>query len=96
MTSVNNEEYIKKNKVVTVDDDQNTLLHYAAALGNYKKVEEELAKGHKKDPENYLGWTPLMMAVRNCQHHVINLLLDHEKYRSDATKTNKYGEQGKK
>jgi ankyrin repeat protein len=87
MTS--NEEYIRRNKVVIIDDDKNTRLHYAAALDNVAEIEKIVATKQKLDPENYLGWTPLMMAVRNANPDAINLLLKHG---ADATKKNKFGE----
>ncbi|XP_044267782.1 ankyrin repeat and SAM domain-containing protein 6-like [Tribolium madens] len=83
-----NEEYIRKNKVVIVDDDKNTKLHYAAALGNLEEIEKIVAKKQKLDPENYLGWTPLMMAVRNSNAKAVDLLLSHG---ADTTKQNKFG-----
>jgi ankyrin repeat protein len=86
MTS--NEEYIRRNKVVIIDDDKNTRLHYAAALDNVAEIEKIVATKQKLDPENYLGWTPLMMAVRNANPDAINLLLKHG---ADATKKNKFG-----
>ncbi|XP_008193696.3 ankyrin repeat and SAM domain-containing protein 6 [Tribolium castaneum] len=83
-----NEEFIRKNKVVVVDDDKNTKLHYAAALGNLEEIEKIVAKKQKLDPENYLGWTPLMMAVRNANAKAVDLLLCHG---ADTSKKNNFG-----
>lgn len=70
------------------DDDRNTDLHYAAANGNLDKVINELSLGQKIDAENYLGWTPLMMAVRRGHWNVVQYLLEH---RADATRKNFFG-----
>ncbi|RZC36906.1 Folate carrier and/or Ank 2 domain containing protein, partial [Asbolus verrucosus] len=75
-------------EVVCVDDDNNTKLHYAAALGNYEEAQKEIAFGRKLDSENYLGWTPLMMAIRNGNMAIVTLLLERG---ADATKRNKFG-----
>ncbi|EEZ99926.1 ankyrin repeat and SAM domain-containing protein 6 [Tribolium castaneum] len=83
-----NEAFIRKNKVVTVDEDENTNLHYAAALDNLDKIEKIVAKKQNIDPENALGWTPLMMAVRNSNLKAVGLLLSHG---ADPRKQNKFG-----
>ncbi|EFA03464.1 ankyrin repeat and SAM domain-containing protein 6 [Tribolium castaneum] len=83
-----NEEFIRKNKVVIVDEDKNTKLHYAAALDNLEELEKIVTKKQKLDPENYLGWTPLMMAVKNSQAKAVDLLLCHG---ADASKKNNFG-----
>ncbi|KAJ3639269.1 hypothetical protein Zmor_002634 [Zophobas morio] len=70
-----NEDFIRKNKVVIIDDDKNTTLHYAAALGNLEEIHKIIGSKQKLDPENYLGWTPLMMAVRNVNGLGVNILL---------------------
>lgn len=70
------------------DDDRNTNLHYAAANGNVEEILNELSHGQKIDAENYLGWTPLMMAVRKGQYKAAVTLLDHK---ADATKKNYFG-----
>lgn len=87
--ATSNEEYIKKNKILIVDDDKNTRLHYACALNNLAEVEKQVATRQKLDPENYLGWTPLMMAVKNCNAPVVDYLLASG---ADATKKNKFSE----
>ncbi|KAJ3649617.1 hypothetical protein Zmor_021348 [Zophobas morio] len=61
-----NEEFIRKNKVVIIDDDKNTKLQYAAAL----------------------GWTPLMMAIRNANALAVDTLLLKG---ADAANKNKFG-----
>ncbi|KAJ3656151.1 hypothetical protein Zmor_015248 [Zophobas morio] len=83
-----NEEFIRKNKVVIIDDDKNTKLHYAAALGNLEEIDKIIASKQKLDPENYLGWTPLMMAIRNANALAVDTLLIKG---ADATKKNKFG-----
>ncbi|XP_074031136.1 nuclear factor NF-kappa-B p105 subunit [Leptinotarsa decemlineata] len=70
------------------DDDHNTELHYAAANGRDGAITKELLKKHTIDAENYLGWTPLMMACRNGHLSTVQLLL---KLSADASKKNKYG-----
>ncbi|KAJ8977503.1 hypothetical protein NQ317_017121 [Molorchus minor] len=84
-----NEENVKrkKNPVIT-DDDKNTKMHYFAAEGNISELTEEIKIYQKIDPENYLGWTPLLMACRNGHKAAVNLLLQHH---ADATKKNKFG-----
>ncbi|CAH0555234.1 unnamed protein product [Brassicogethes aeneus] len=77
-----------KNKVEIIDDDKNTKLHYGCVLGNKERVLKELEKCLKVDIENYLGWTPLMMACRNGHLEIVKLLLDKK---ADATKKNKFG-----
>ncbi|KAL1494274.1 hypothetical protein ABEB36_009898 [Hypothenemus hampei] len=72
-----------------IDNDRNTKLHYAAAANELANVRLYLEKeGHVVDPENYLGWTPLMMACRKGHLETVKYLLDH---RANATKLNKYG-----
>lgn len=70
------------------DDDRNTDLHYAAANGNVNAVFDELSVGQNIDAGNYLGWTPLMMAVRKGHCEVAKVLLNH---RADATRKNHFG-----
>ena len=75
--------------MVIIDDDKNTKLHYAAALGNLEEIDKIIASKQKLDPENYLGWTPLMMAIRNANALAVDTLLIKG---ADATKKNKFGE----
>ncbi|XP_030767885.1 serine/threonine-protein phosphatase 6 regulatory ankyrin repeat subunit B-like isoform X2 [Sitophilus oryzae] len=71
-----------------LDNDRNTALHYAAARGDDESVVEYLEKNSTTvDPENYLGWTPLMMACRRGHLSTVKILLD---YRANATLYNKY------
>ncbi|KAJ8961271.1 hypothetical protein NQ318_008956 [Aromia moschata] len=70
-----------------IDDDKNTKLHYYAALGEEEKLVKQLETVQKVDVENYLGWTPLMMACKNGHLNVVNLLLHH---RADASKKNRF------
>lgn len=74
---------------IPIDDDRNRRIHVAAAHGDKDSVMKEIEKGAKVDVENYLGWTPLMMAVRNGHSEVVTFLLEHK---ADATKKNKFGE----
>lgn len=74
---------------IPIDDDRNRPIHVAAAGGDENWVCKELNRGAKVDVENYLGWTPLMMATRNGHLKVATLLLQ---YKADATKKNKFGE----
>lgn len=83
-----NLQNFSKKMTYPTDDDRNTDLHYAAANGNVDEVQNELSSGQKVDAENYLGWTPLMMAVRKGHYKVVTLLLDH---RADATRKNHFG-----
>lgn len=71
-----------------VDDDKNTDLHYAAALGNEVEVLELIEDGHDVDPVNYLGWTPLLMATRNGHLKAVQYLIE---FRADSTKQNLFG-----
>lgn len=73
---------------IPIDDDRNRNIHVAAANGDEEWVVREIEKGAKVDTENYLGWTPLMMAVRNGHHKVTSILLEH---RADATRKNRFG-----
>ncbi|KAJ8968709.1 hypothetical protein NQ314_002164 [Rhamnusium bicolor] len=77
---------IKVSKII--DDDKNTSLHHSAALGREEDVKKDLETEPKIDVENYLGWTPLMMACKNGHLNIVKLLLEH---RADATKKNKFG-----
>lgn len=77
-----------KDPNIPVDDDRNRNIHIAAARGDEALVKKEIQRGAKVDIENYLGWTPLMMAVRNGHYKVTSLLLQH---RADATRKNKFG-----
>lgn len=81
-----NDQYNDPN--VPVDDDRNRNIHMAAAHGDENWILLEIERGAKVDIENYLGWTPLMMAVRNGHYKVASILLQH---RADATKKNKFG-----
>lgn len=79
----------KYKRVLLVDDDKNTKTHYAAAFGNMEELSLELEENLSKiDVENYLGWTPLMMACRNGQSEIVRFLLEKN---ADATKKNKFG-----
>ncbi|CAG9860799.1 unnamed protein product [Phyllotreta striolata] len=68
------------------DDAKNTVLHYAAAKGDLRCFSGDLKK-IKLDVENFLGWTPLMMACKNGHVNVVKTLLS---LGADATKCNKY------
>ncbi|XP_072376895.1 uncharacterized protein [Diabrotica undecimpunctata] len=70
-----------------IDDDKNTCLHHSAARG----IDEDFKKGIKYEDlnlQNYLGWTPLMMACRNKHVNTVKVILD---LGGDATKNNKFG-----
>ncbi|XP_028133291.1 uncharacterized protein LOC114328600 [Diabrotica virgifera virgifera] len=70
-----------------IDDDKNTFLHYSAARG----IDEDFKKGIKYEElnlENFLGWTPLMMACRNKHVETVKVILD---LGGDATKKNNFG-----
>lgn len=71
-----------------IDDDRNRAIHVAAATGNTEGVVKELLRGAKVDAENYLGWTPLMMAARNGHMNTAGVLLQ---YKADVTRKNKFG-----
>ncbi|XP_060517524.1 ankyrin repeat domain-containing protein 1-like [Cylas formicarius] len=74
---------------ILVDDDKNTALHYAAANGEDESVVSYLEKQSPvADVENYLGWTPLMMACRRGHLATAKILLD---YKADASRKNKFG-----
>ncbi|XP_050309806.1 uncharacterized protein LOC126745830 [Anthonomus grandis grandis] len=72
-----------------IDNDRNTQLHYLAAkndvtgITNYLNNESPVV-----DPENYFGWTPLMMACRKGHFEAMKVLL---RFKANATKQNKYG-----
>ncbi|XP_018567205.1 ankyrin-1-like [Anoplophora glabripennis] len=87
MTENNETTPVKKVVPTIIDDDKNTKLHYSAAVGK-EELLKDLESEQKIDTENYLGWTPLMMACRNGHLNAVELLLNH---RADATKKNKYG-----
>lgn len=75
-------------KPTYLDEDKNTTLHYCAAVGDKNGVMSELENGQKIDPENYLGWTPLMMAARNGQNEIVKVLLEN---RADSSRCNHFG-----
>lgn len=89
MTEVTNACNFSDDPNSPIDDDRNRPLHLAAASGDEKWLERELLRGAKIDVENYLGWTPLMMATRNGHYNVAAVLLNT---RADATRKNKFGE----
>ncbi|XP_056630827.1 26S proteasome non-ATPase regulatory subunit 10-like [Diorhabda sublineata] len=70
-----------------IDDDKNTILHYAAARGKDEEF-KKCIKFEELNMENYLGWTPLMMACRNKQVKTVKLLLQ---LGGDVTRINKFG-----
>ena len=59
------------------DDSGNTLLHYAAILGDYKLAKLLLESGAKPDPENNDGFTPLVFAATSINEngHVVFIRL---------------------
>lgn len=71
-----------------LDEEKNTALHYAATQGDEIEVQNLIDKKHKIDPENFLGWTPLMVAAKNGHLEIINILLNNH---ADSSRTNKYG-----
>lgn len=85
---MNDKIVLKNNKTTIIDEDNNTLLHYAAGLDRAEIVERELMDGQKINAENYLGWTALMMAARNGHTKLVRSLIE---YGADTTKRNKYG-----
>lgn len=84
-----NQIVIKPNPYTTIlDNDQNTILHYSAARGKDEDFAKKLIKNQKLDVQNYLGWTPMMMACRNGRISTVKILLE---LGADVTKHNKYG-----
>ncbi|CAH1183181.1 unnamed protein product [Phaedon cochleariae] len=73
-------------KMALIDEDENTQMHYSAALGKTEDFDSSMTG--KLNVENYLGWTPLMMACRNGHVSTVKVLLDLS---ADATKKNKFG-----
>ena len=71
-----------------VDELGNTFVHKAAATGNHVELAAALAKGVKADLENFMGWTPLMMATRNGHLKIVEMLIGNK---VDASKKNMYG-----
>lgn len=82
------ENHESTKSLTIIDDDKNTELHYAAASGDVDAVMNLLTNCSKIDLENYLGWTPMMMACRNGHVNIVKLLLEH---RGDTTRKNKFG-----
>lgn len=73
-----------------VSMDKNTNLHFSSATGIIDQMKEDLKdKNQKIDAENFMGWTPLMFAVRNGQIEATKLLLEKG---ADVTKKNNMGE----
>ncbi|XP_076271385.1 uncharacterized protein LOC143203129 [Rhynchophorus ferrugineus] len=72
-----------------LDNDKNTKLHYLVSKGNEETILQYLGKEFPMiDSENYMGWTPLMMACRNGYISTTKILLEHH---ANATKVNRYG-----
>lgn len=72
-----------------IDDDKNTKLHYSAAKNDVDAIVDYLENESSiVDPENYLKWTPLMMACRHGHFESVKVLLS---YRANATLRNKMG-----
>lgn len=72
----------------TIDDDRNSALHMAAANGKIQDILNEVACGENINMENYLGWTPLMMACRRGKKEAVEVLLG---FNADATRKNQFG-----
>lgn len=70
------------------DEDKNTKLHDLAARNQIEAIKPILQAGCKLDAENFLGWTPLMMAARNGNFQIVKMLIE---YKADATRKNAYG-----
>ncbi|ENN74797.1 ankyrin-2 [Dendroctonus ponderosae] len=72
-----------------IDNDQNTKLHIAAASNQVALIEKYIRQEfHFVDPQNYLGWTPLMMACRKGHFDSVRCLILH---RANATLVNAFG-----
>ncbi|XP_076270723.1 ankyrin repeat domain-containing protein 16-like [Rhynchophorus ferrugineus] len=79
--------YFRHPKIL--DNDRNTKLHYLASKGDDESILQHIGNESPMiDPENYMNWTPLMMACRKGYASTVKILLDH---RANATKINKYG-----
>lgn len=72
-----------------IDDDRNTKLHYVAAQNDVDGIKAYLRNESQViDPQNYMGWTPLMMACRRGHFEAVKCLLVH---RANATIVNNFG-----
>ncbi|XP_044764678.1 uncharacterized protein LOC123321281 [Coccinella septempunctata] len=69
--------------------DKNSNLHFSAAFGMIDTMKQDLESSDQKiDAENFMGWTPLMMAIRNGHIEAVKLLLEKG---ADITRKNKLG-----
>ncbi|KAK9889132.1 hypothetical protein WA026_004401 [Henosepilachna vigintioctopunctata] len=78
-----------ENEMDKISMDKNTNLHFSSAVGQIDTFSRDLeASDQKIDAENFMGWTPLMMAVRNGHIDIVKILLEKG---ADITKKNKLG-----
>ncbi|KAL3290082.1 hypothetical protein HHI36_023451 [Cryptolaemus montrouzieri] len=77
------------NKDIKTSSEKNTVLHFSAAHGIVSDIMRDLQLPNQKiDDENFMGWTPLMMAVRNGHVEAVKTLLEKG---ADVSRKNKFG-----
>lgn len=64
-----------KLKKLEVDGDGDTSLHFAAKSGNIRLITTYVTIGVDVNITNHYGWSPLMLAVKNCQLKSIKTLV---------------------
>ncbi|XP_044764887.1 uncharacterized protein LOC123321390 [Coccinella septempunctata] len=86
---MSDEELEENNSEQNLSMDKNSRLHFSAAFGKIDTIKQDLESPDQKiDAENFMGWTPLMMAIRNGHIEAVKLLLEKG---ADITKKNKLG-----
>src|SRR4051812_4502374 len=72
-------------RIVSERENENSLLHYAIVGNNEEIIDLLINKGSDIEARNYLGATPLHIAILRCNLNLIKFLVDKEAHRSKRT-----------